>query len=498
METRSFKMDDKLLYDVILRQAGSITKAWLEAVMNSVDAKASFISFDITEDRTIITDDGAGMTTEQVEKVFEVFGAPHTQSEDKVYGEFRMGRGQLFAFGKNTWLTKNNKMTINIKEKGLTYDLEENGDFPGCQITIDHYTPLKNLNDLVSNFNFGVKYVSIPVKVNGIISNTETEEYTYIKATDDCLIKLKAGQDTVKVYNQGVFVNNQDSQGLGGVIISKKPLKLNFARNDIQSDCPAWKSIREFYEDCRREFFLSAGYKDEDAKKAIIQMMDNDDHDKEQFSHLKVFRTANANWVSLKEIRFASSVSFARLGDRLADKIMQSDSTKIVLDETFCYYAKWLLKSEPEINSKILELASVIETLKLINTDVPIEEKNLSPIETKNLDYLRMFLEKTNLNFRSIKAGSGMSEGWTDSKSYICINRRILKLKPSRFAIYGFNVLIHELSHEESSEQTDVHGENFYKRFHDLLFKFSDLIPDIMNYEKSLLCKKMAEKKLKS
>jgi hypothetical protein len=54
METRAFQIDhNKLLLDVIRRQAGTLSKAILEGVMNAVDAGATRcdISIDETEEQ---------------------------------------------------------------------------------------------------------------------------------------------------------------------------------------------------------------------------------------------------------------------------------------------------------------------------------------------------------------------------------------------------------------------------------------------------------------
>ena len=34
--------------------------------------------------------------------------------------------------------------------------------------------------------------------------------------------------------------------GCGGEVVSKQQLKVNFARNDIQHDCPIWKVVKKF------------------------------------------------------------------------------------------------------------------------------------------------------------------------------------------------------------------------------------------------------------
>ncbi len=74
-ETRKFSMHPDLLYSVIKNQAGSIGKAILELVMNSIDAGATRV--DITLDRRTVkvADDGKGFTSRQeIDEFFETFG----------------------------------------------------------------------------------------------------------------------------------------------------------------------------------------------------------------------------------------------------------------------------------------------------------------------------------------------------------------------------------------------------------------------------------------
>lgn len=56
--------------------------------------------------------------------------------------------------------------------------------------------------------------------------------------------------DALEVYSQDVFVRhfNTWQLGVGGVVISKLPLELNFARNAAESECPVWAGIRRVIE----------------------------------------------------------------------------------------------------------------------------------------------------------------------------------------------------------------------------------------------------------
>ncbi|MFK5108744.1 ATP-binding protein, partial [Klebsiella pneumoniae] len=55
-----FVMHPELLRSVIQRQAGSLSKAVLEAVMNSIDAGATRIDVDFDANYVTIKDDGKG------------------------------------------------------------------------------------------------------------------------------------------------------------------------------------------------------------------------------------------------------------------------------------------------------------------------------------------------------------------------------------------------------------------------------------------------------
>src|ERR1041385_2565716 len=81
-ESRNFRMHEKLLLDVIRKQAGTIQKACLEAVMNSIEAGAGEVIVEINTSTILITDNGRGFQSRQeIEQFFETFGQPHTELE---------------------------------------------------------------------------------------------------------------------------------------------------------------------------------------------------------------------------------------------------------------------------------------------------------------------------------------------------------------------------------------------------------------------------------
>lgn len=56
--------------------------------------------------------------------------------------------------------------------------------------------------------------------------------------------------DALAVYSQDIFVRHLSTwqMGVGGVVVSKQPLELDFARNARESDCPVWSGFRKVIE----------------------------------------------------------------------------------------------------------------------------------------------------------------------------------------------------------------------------------------------------------
>jgi hypothetical protein len=253
-EKRVFRMHPKLLWDVITRQAGTLSKAGLELVMNSIDAGATRCDVTITPARVMVVDDGKGfLGREEIEKFFETFGQPHEEG-DATYGRFRMGRGQAFAFGRSRFFSNDHLMDVDIKPQekavasdGLNYQLTTlDKPVKGCRVEIDLYEKLlpSQVDAMARELAKFVKFAQIPVTVNGEVVNTLPKDKKWSMETDEAFFDLK-DSGTLEVYSLGVLVRAYPASqfGAGGTVVSRKTLSLNFARNDILSSCPMFKNI---------------------------------------------------------------------------------------------------------------------------------------------------------------------------------------------------------------------------------------------------------------
>lgn len=308
-EKRTFKPHPKLLMDVITRQAGTLAKAMLEGVMNSIDAGAKRCDVVLNAAALEISDDGKGMTDRaQIEHFFEVFGQPHDESEGKRYGTFRMGRGQLFAFGKNRWRTGPFEMEVDIQSRGLDYDLHTLDEpAAGCTVKVELYKRLlpSELADAERTIRRWVRYAgeSCEVYVNGELASSDPSGEKWDYTTPEAYVRLNQ-TSAIEVYNLGVHCLDLSKYryGLGGVVVSRKQLKVNFARNDIQADCPVWLKVKRLIDQNATARSLKAPRLDDAGRARLVEQFAAGDLTYEEFRDRKVIQAVNGRHYSLDQL----------------------------------------------------------------------------------------------------------------------------------------------------------------------------------------------------
>jgi hypothetical protein len=244
---------DGLIRSTIFRQSGTLAKAILEGVMNSVDAKASRIAIVLGPKRFTIEDDGEGFRSEdEIDRYFSQLGEEHELDEDGVstdaiFGTFRIGRGQMFAKGVNDWYSNGFHMRVDAK-KSLEYDFSKvKKARKGCLVEVRLYTEQSSdeLFNTEEDLERMVRYVKIPVLLNGKPISHDPAGYKWDVETDDAWIKVDTKRSYIEFYQQGVLVEHihSYSRGYGGVVVTKKPVPLNLSRNEIMRDSAVWRRI---------------------------------------------------------------------------------------------------------------------------------------------------------------------------------------------------------------------------------------------------------------
>lgn len=504
VEKRRFGMDSNLLMHVIQRQAGTLAKAALEAVMNSVDAGATTCTITLDSQHMLVTDDGKGFVDRhEVEQYFERFGTPH-QEGDAVYGHFRLGRGQLFCYGANEWRSGRFRMLVDIRRHGLDYELREGDTEPGCVIAIDLYEPLlpSQLDRTLREIREFVAYAPITVNLNGAVVSTNPATAEWHIETDDAWVSLLPDRGRVDVYNMGMFVESIPAYrfGTGGIVVSKRALRLNMARNQVDSACPVWKRVSEKLrgDQLKRTRAKSTRLSSEE-KGLLAEAFLAGDMNEQGASH-KFFTDVNGRDLSLDQLsRVYLPWAVTPKGDRVGEAAHRAKLAFVFAQETLDRFGVSTLPAFRDLFVKTISRYfdlpkgrfrftqqllddSALRALAHESYDTGIEKK-LTEIEKAALfaiayasrliyDGMRTHDISSPGSFRRLLAGtSAVADAWTDGKTFIAVERRHLKKLNQGLVGAGFlaRVLVHEYLHSEADTGSHAHDFDFYHAFHELL-----------------------------
>lgn len=518
-ETRSFSVAPAIIYNLILRQAGSLGKAVLEAVMNSVDAEATAV--DIVADRTSlrICDNGRGFRSRQeILDWFEVFGFDHmTPGNDRVYGQFGIGRGQLWSFASTVWRTNEFVMDVDIKNRGLDYELVETDNLtPGLVIEAKFYDTLTTaeLLSLEAELKDLCKYTATTVTFNGATISQDPAKEKWDFETNEAWIRLRES-GPLAVYNIGVLVNKFPAYrfGASGVVVTKpdQQLTLNMARNDIVvSDCQVWKKVAPFLKDKADK--KSASRKErlsEDQLATLVRRMKAGERFEPMMREALVItdvRNRSMNFSGFVNAlnRALMKLTQAPEGDAVGEKAHRQRLAMVLADKTLTRFGVESVAEFVEVlalinnnyegsgwDNKPLRWrhagkVEVFESLEAMNLGISeshdlIDRKELRPVEKaaflalgRHHSNFAWMLRRTGLtdseHCRVLHVGeSQVAEAWTDGSSYVALERRMLRLlnKGLAGALKVLYVLAHEYMHKEANTGTHVHDLEFYEQFHD-------------------------------
>lgn len=523
-ETRKFRLHEhEILKDIITRQAGTLVKALLETTMNAADAGAGEIEITIGPRQVTVIDNGRGFgTREEIESNFEVFGEPQTAGERgrKIYGEFRMGRGQAFHFGRNLWRTNTFAMEVDVQacleeQSGFKYDLIEDLSVePGCHITIDLYRPLspRDISATAKELRRRVRYVPAVIRINGRVATVDPETESWSIVTEDAYIRLSEHGHTLEVFNRGIFVEDFERRtfGAAGVIVSKRKLTVNFARNEIISSCPVWRRISENFahqaeKRIRRKFAL-----DDEERANVISRLVSGEMKADETWQMQIFVDATGQPWSPQAISRAAFPQFttAFKGDSRADTLIQTGLCLVLdqetldlfeLDDAGEFFTKYrfLRSSQAPVYVPYDEVS-----VELSDECLPVPKHRWTPMERiwlAVLDHVTHNLLANQVSYqddenrwrraedlvehrkRVIRIGSSrVCQAWTDGATFIFISREWLSrhqavkhdLPYFRDLYRVAQVILAQFCFSEDSRRAG-HSPDFYKCYYEL----SKLLP---------------------
>lgn len=503
MPTEEFKATQGLLHDDMRKQAGRIEKSWLEAVMNSVDAGATEFKAFISEESTELVDDGSGMDNHEINTYFKNFGYKDDDVEDKVYGKFRRGRGQIFNFGKNIWHTQDNVLVVDldndtaeveiplninpddntvVSNDGDTTTLDTEGysynhqkaqeECDGTRIFVEHYKPLDDVSEKVHEFKRLVKYISwmhdIDIYVNDEKVDSDfqpdfTTEYGYFQYGDKSIFSEAA------TYNLGAYVDDigvKDSNGdrvpVSGVIISREELDLNNARTEIIEGDEVWEQIKEDYIMGARHVLAERQELSKQEKKWLIKQAKEDQELMEKIEGRAVVEDINGDGVTIQEIT-SNDFAFAPEGNALAQEVMNRGDT-LMIDDSYKRPLDHLAGSE----SPSGEVPEGKEYSEAVENEMSFEMQErdvdtLSKRRRKNLRKLQWFLREIDV-YDTLKPGYSKHENvWRTDSETIMIDEDFLNSAKNRLITEVVDELV-KIAAADGDTRSGLSKDSSYKR----------------------------------
>ncbi|KDE34197.1 DNA mismatch repair protein MutL [Kosakonia radicincitans UMEnt01/12] len=528
-----FELDPRIIHHIIYSQAGSIGKAIIELVMNSIDAGATSVTLNISSAGFSCHDDGAGFASrEDVLRYFGRFGTPH-QEGDATYGRFRLGRGQIMAHARTSWRSRRWQMAVDTREMGYNYELVEPGDDQnGCAISGEWYEPLNSQERMscIQEIRDLVRYTPVTVHLNGTVITRLPALEKWDLEDDEAWYRLRE-DGAVSVYNQGVLVRHDPAHvwGVGGLIVSKRPLALNVSRTEIlRKTCPVWKSIAARFGRLAATFSDHQGKhrKTEARREKTARSLLSGEGDMQslfngeeaitllpgkQHVTLEHFIRKCCHYPSAVDkncftlIRYAGEVP---RGELIARAGIAPVVHPITLSRFGCYEPEEFMECLSRVRENLMayrehlpreqrwgsgwqsELALVdFETLSanFIDCTQMVSEKQLDKETRRAWTALRWCLAEYaavcsgggagyqsraygGIRFQILLGESTSSDAWTDGETYIAYNIDIVRrLKSDALCTASqlFSLTEHEVAHEGDSLDCG-HDEAFYQRFHDI------------------------------
>lgn len=497
MVRRQFQPTEGLLEDVMRKQAGSVEKAILEAVMNSVDANAESVNIVIEEDAIVIEDDGDGMTEEEVEEYFEKFGLKDDDIEEKDFGKFRMGRGQIFNFGKNVWHSLDNIMVVDLDHDeteldwGLVDDVEESdvkrvvqqGDrivldtsglsynwakassnYDGCRILVIPYQNVlgdeHDVTNTIEEVESLIRYIpwvhGVEIHVNG---EEVYEDPDPDFDTDQAWFNIHEEDygSTTSIYNQGALVKTERLTRTKGEIITKVDLDVNFARNDILETDQNWNRIVEEYQLYTVEILVETERLSRGEKKWLLEKAASDPQVFEDITDIPLFEDTTGRKISLRNLQ-GEKFSFAPRGDKLAEFAMERTGA-VVLSQAFEENVRELHEE-----GRIVEYSDLIE--KETKWEMSEYDYNdLSSRRQENFDRAEWFLEQVGYD-GEIRPGYSMhADAWKNDQEILYIDKSFLKQPKMDFILMGLVTILEIACQSGDTRYGLEYGIGFKDRF---------------------------------
>ncbi|MGR5365918.1 hypothetical protein [Photobacterium damselae] len=506
-----------IIRHLIESQNGTVSAAIKELIMNLIDKNSTKCEITLTKTGFKVVDNGLGFKDlTDVKEHFGCFGKKH-EDGDAIFGRFRIGRGQIMALSVATWHSHEFKMVADYKNDPDGFQLSvDNGDYvDGCVVSGQFYEELDSydLKGAIEEIGHYSKYLSVTVRLNGIIVNEDVGNLKWDYEDEHIFIRYdkKRVGDGIFLYSNGIFVKEIPSYvfGIGGDVVTKKPLLLNMSRNEVSSADPTFEHISgvlraEAVKAVRKSKLTLT---DNQRSAFIAQLLAGDLSISEGYK-MSLFKDSRGNTFSLYSLAGRRiPITVCGDDDPFSDAVGSSRSATVfqaselskwgvgtanelvqllidIVEDGHCrdHRLGWLSRKVEklrtvEFEKLVLGLSSSMDILK--PKDLTKREKcarNAIQYAANMMATRISAVLDTTIEPRKIFIGqSDVAHGWTDGLTYIAVNRKALEMMDA--GEYGYTqialLLLHEYCHDEADLTSHQHTPEFFDKFHTLSMTMS-------------------------
>lgn len=497
---------DQVAQYLIEDQMADLTDAIREAVQNGVDSPGSErVLVSVTPARTVVCDDGAGVDlgSEHGTRDLSVLGAgTKRRADDTTLGEWGIGTGAIIAKGAVRIWSGQHALCFDYQDQreippfagvsgreGIVVATEH--AFDGVCVTIDHYaSEVPNPESyrwrrIYERLRERFAYLTFRTDVDIIVNGAPVDRGHPFDAVADSRVAVTretpaaylavehAPEQGLDIYSNGLSVTTDHDIGVGGVVVSKGNLTLNFGRTAIQSGCERWGRIQDTIADARIELYdrVSDETLGGQTRATMAELVTSDEALRERWRDRDLFQLVTDTPVSLARIQAAPQIALQEGVSHGGDALVERGA--IVLDTTDPATERLAAAARDSDTALSLpatfDVATRAEEAGVWQGYNRLADTALSTRQARYLLFARALAEVIGID-RTIHWGEATADAWTDGRTRIVLtDSAVTSRKRAIWTHDIFLTLCHEMAHDRSDKNRTAHGRRFESRFRDLI-----------------------------
>ncbi len=479
---RQFVFDeDKMFLKMVNDQGKSMEKAISEIIQNALDSEGINILINIRTDGVDISDDGIGMSNKYIEMYFERIGSSSKTNDKTKIGKHGLGFLQFMKYGSIVIRTLFSLIIIDVRANGRKYIIKKmSNKYNGTCVTLKFYKDYIMREWQVNSLVFKIKELLLNPKqkifINGEIHKKNIKVYNKVKSED--FVAFYEEDKNSRLYSQDLLLDPHFNAYNDMSYNCRIKMPTDISRTGIV-DSEEKKQLYKFIQDVEESIIMNKSKFSRELGLDIVRRYMNGTINIEAIKDKPIIKTSIGNVsFSIEALCAYDQIYFAPNGDKTADKA--TSMGYVVIDDSFKRLFNFL-SSIPEYSSFNLSVKHKFPEKLLCDNNNKILANLLEVVKEVKASYRHVYIYSASVlneaifsgyGIRDIKFGiSNIRKAWTDGSSYIVLNSSIFKTKGifEEVMMDVYLRLCHEYSHDINSLDTDIHGEEFDKRYREII-----------------------------